>query len=416
MKDNPVVPVTSILDRIGIPGELKWAFAGVLIFMVGNGIELGWLSPYLLERGLTIEQSAALFTVNGIIVALSSWFSGVMTESFGPRKTMLSGLILFILSTIGFVHLGIRDLDYGVMLITYALRGFGYPLFAYSFLVWIAYKSPAEKLSSAMGWFWFIFTAGFNVIATYYSIWAIKNLGYINTLWSALVWVIPGGILAIVINQASFPQNKKGNKWNELLTGLTIIKKEPKVLMGGIVRIVDTASQFAFPVYLPMYMAEYGIDTTQWLKMLGIIFGINIFFNLLFGYVGDRLGWRRTIIWFGGVGSALTTLLFYYSPQISGGNYFFVTLSGVLWGAGLAGYVPLSALVPSLVKTEKGAAMSVLNLGAGLAVFIGPAIVGLFISMLGSAGVTWIFALLYLASAVLTHFMKIKPEYSEETK
>ena len=36
----------------------------------------------------------------------------------------------------------------------------------------------------------------------------------------------------------------------------------------------------------------------------------------------------------------------------------------------LAGYVPLSALVPSLVEKDKGAAVSVLNLGAGLATFI----------------------------------------------
>ena len=110
---------------------------------------------------------------------------------------------------------------------------------------------------------------------------------------------------------------------------------------------------------------------------------------------------------FGGVGCALSTLLFFYSPQLFGGSYIAVMLSGVLWGALLAGYVPLSALVPSLVQKDKGAAMAVLNLGAGMPVFVGPAIVGLFIGMVGDEGVIWILAILYIISAILTKFITL---------
>ncbi|HOF22022.1 MAG TPA: hypothetical protein PLO24_12260, partial [Bacteroidales bacterium] len=81
----------SVLDRLGMPAQLGWGYLGILIFMTGNGIELGWLSPYLVDRGMTIEQSALLFTVYGIIIAISSWFSGVLAESAGPKKTMLTG-------------------------------------------------------------------------------------------------------------------------------------------------------------------------------------------------------------------------------------------------------------------------------------------------------------------------------------
>jgi MFS family permease len=78
-----------------------------------------------------------------------------------------------------------------------------------------------------------------------------------------------------------------------------------------------------------------------------------------------------------------------------------------LWGALLAGYVPLSALVPSLVKKDKGAAMAILNLGAGLPVFVGPAIVGLFIGLVGNAGIMWILAVLYFISAAITKFITL---------
>jgi polyol permease family len=401
---------TSLLSRAGVPRQLAWGYLGILIFMMGDGVEQGWLSPYLLEQGMTIQMSALLFTVYGVTIAISSWFSGVLAESFGPKKTMFMGLLLYIIGTIGFVGYGLHQLNFSVMMITYAIRGFGYPLFAYSFLVWITYVSPRQKLGRAVGWFWFVFTGGLNVFGAYYSSWAIEHLGYLNTLWSSIFWVMVGAFFALILNKNSFQAVKmtgNGNKAQELVKGLTIVKDEPKVLLGGIVRIINTTAQFAFPVFLPTYMAAYGFSTTEWLQIWGTIFTSNILFNLIFGFVGDRLGWRNTVMWFGGVGCGVSTLLFYYAPQLFGGSYWLVMLSGVLWGALLAGYVPLSALVPSLVKKDKGAAMAILNLGAGLPVFVGPAIVGIFIGAVGNEGVIWILAILYFISAALTKFITL---------
>lgn len=397
-------------DKIGIPKTLSWGYLGVLIFMMGDGVEQGWLSPYLIERGMTIQQSAALFTVYGIIIAIASWFSGVLTEGFGPRKTMLAGLLLYILGTVSFVGYGMPTLNFELMLVSFAIRGFGYPLFAYSFLVWITYRSPQHKLGRAVGWFWFVFTGGLNVFGAYYSSWAIIHLGYLDTLWSSIFWVLLGALFALVLNKDKFQRQNKSagnNKAQELKKGLIILKEEPKVLLGGIVRVINTTAQFAFPVFMPIYMAQHGFSTSEWLQIWGAIFTANIAFNLIFGFVGDGLGWRNTIMWFGGVGCGLSTLLFYYSPAIWGNNFWLVLLSGVVWGALLAGYVPLSALMPSLVKKNKGAAMAILNLGAGLSVFAGPAIVGLFIGSMGNKGVVWILAGLYFLSAILTKFITL---------
>jgi MFS family permease len=220
-----------------------------------------------------------------------------------------------------------------------------------------------------------------------------------------------GALFALVLNKESFnthqPQGQTTSKKEELLKGFTIIKAEPKVLLGGIVRIINTTAQFAFPVFLPIYMAQFNISTKEWLQIWGTIFTANIAFNLIFGFVGDRLGWRNTIIWFGGIGCGLTTLLIFYIPAWTHGSYWAVMLAGVLRGALLAGYVPLSALVPSLVEKDKGAAMAILNLGAGLPVFVGPALVGLFISTIGNAGIIWILAILYFISALLTLFITL---------
>src|SRR3954469_4218703 len=89
----------SLVDRVGIPKQLAWGYLGIMIFMMGDGVEQGWLSPYLLEKGMSIQQSALLFTVYGVTIAISSWFSGVLAEGFGPKKTMLAGLLLYIIGT-----------------------------------------------------------------------------------------------------------------------------------------------------------------------------------------------------------------------------------------------------------------------------------------------------------------------------
>lgn len=399
----------TITNKFGIPPSLLSGYLGILLFMMGDGMETGWLSPYLLERGLSIQQNATLFTAYGVTIAIASWFSGVMAESFTPKKTMLIGLLIYLAGTAGFIGIGLDTLDMPVMLITYALRGFGYPLFAYSFLVWVSYVTPPNMLGRAVGWFWFVFTGGLNVLGAFYSSWAIRELGHIPALWSAVFWVLLGALFALVLNKAPFKKNEeaKQNKWKELMKGLTIVRTEPKVALGGIVRVINTTAQFAFPVFLPTYMEAHGFSTTQWLYIWGTIFTSNIAFNLIFGFVGDKLGWRQTIAWFGGVGCGITTLLLYYIPQFTGGNYWMVMLAGIAWGACLAGYVPLSALVPSLVKKDKGAAMAILNLGAGLPVFVGPAIVALFIGSAGAEGIIWILAVLYFISAVLTRFITL---------
>jgi MFS family permease len=66
--------------------------------------------------------------------------------------------------------------------------------------------------------------------------------------------------------------------------------------------------------------------------------------------------------------------------------------------------------MPSLAPENKGAAMSILNLGAGLSTFVGPAVVGLFIGSLGTVGVIWIFTGMYLFSGILMKFVTLPKE------
>ena len=396
-------------NKLGLPSQLVWGFAGVMLFMMGDGIEQTWLSAYMQSNGI---DSATLFSVYGLMVALSSWLSGVIGETFGIKRTMLAGCILYIIGVLGFAFVGVPSMNYATLLVTYAVKGLGYPLFAYTFMVWITYRVDKSTLSSAQGWFWFVFTGGLNVLGAYYGVFAKNHIGVTATLASAALFAAAGALLALVVNKSESTnlfvtqkdESRGGNKIKELFSGLAIVGREPKVLLGGIVRVINTTSQFAFVVFMPLYMAQYGVSEGDWATIWGSIFVFNILFNLIFGIVGDKIGWSKTVTWFGGVGCALTVLLFFYSPQICN-NFWFILVCGILWCIMLAGYVPLSALVPSLVDDNKGAAVSVLNLGAGLAAVTGPLIVKLFQAPLGYEGIAWILAGLYIVSAVLTRII-----------
>lgn len=403
----------NFFDRLGIPSNLLWGFIGITVFMIGDGLEQGWLSPYLVQHGLTMQQSAFLYSDYGIAVTIASWFSGVFVQTWGPRKAMTVGLTSFVIGAIGFIGWGIPQHNYIVMLLTYALRGLGYPLFSYSFLVWVTYRSPEKKLSTAVGWFWFVFTLGLNVIGSYYSSFVLPKIGAINTLWSALIFVLAGAILAIIINKDKFDGQKLENgesKLKELSKGITIVFKNPRVGIGGIIRTINTTASFGFVVFFPSYVEKFGFSISEWLSIYGTLFFFNIFCNLFFGIIGDKIGRRTTVAWFGGVLSGVSILAMYYVPQMYGHNYWLLMIVSCLFGAGLAGYVPLSALMPSLEPENKGAAMSILNLGAGLSAFVGPGLVAIFIGGIGPVGIIWIFAILYFISAVLTKFLHEKKQ------
>jgi polyol permease family len=403
------------VDRIGIYPPLAWGYVGLLLFMIGDGVESGYLSRYLVDRGFSEQSVAMVFTGYGLTAAVAAWLSGALSDLWGPRRVMAAGLGVWVAFEVAFLLLGVAPDSYPMIFLFYTLRGFGYPLFAFGFLVWVTAATPAGRLGTAVGWFWFAFTGGLPTLGSLFASYSVPRVGPYATLWLSLGLVLVGGLIALLGVREPTGRRRMAPAGEEpfatLLSGVTIAWKEPKIAIGCVVRVINTAPEFGFLVFLPIYFTEaVGFTLPQWLRLLSVIFLSNIIWNLLFGLIGDLLGWRRTVALCGGLGSAVSTLLLYYTPHLFGANFPLVALAGILYGATLAGYVPLSALMPSLTPEHKGAAMSMLNLGAGASVWVGPALVALFLPRVGVAGVMWIFAALYLISAVLTLFLTLPAE------
>ncbi|WP_220453729.1 MFS transporter [Staphylococcus succinus] len=399
-----------MLKKIGLPSNLIWGYIGLVLFMIGDGIEQAWLVPYLVDQNMSASAASFLITIYGVTVTISAWLSGVFVQTLGPRKAMILGTIAFLIGSIGFIGLGMYSLNYYIMATFYAIRGFGYPMFAYSFLVWINYSTPLERRSTAAGWFWFMFSLGLSVFGPLYASFIIPIVGHINAMWTGIIFTLIGAFLAIIINKDHVPQSEITDfKVSELIKAVTIIKR-PVIAIGLIVKSINGFAQYGLLLFLPLYLREFGYTDTEWLRMWSTIFTVAIFANLFFGYIGDKWGWRKTVQWVGGVFYALVMLLIYFAPMTIGHNYWLMTIILCLCGIGMAGYVPLSALFPLLAPDNKGAAMSVLNLGAGLSTFIAPAIVTLFFEPFGAGVVLFIYSGFYIISAILTPFLKTPEE------
>ena len=399
--------VYGLVDRLGIPVHLFWGFVGTLVFMIGDGVESGYLSKYLVGLKFDEHSVALLFTIYGVTASISAWLSGALSDVIGPRRVMIAGLVVWVVFQVCFLSIAIPSHDFSLLLLFYALRGFGYPLFAFGFLVWIVETTPASRLGSGVGWFWFAFTGGLPTLGTLFARLAIPLAGAYPVFWAALGLVVVGGLIALLgvrdLRGNHSMRQGRGGTAEMLFSGFSVGWKHPKVGIGCIVRAINTAPEFGFLVFMPIYFTKaLHFTLNGWLNVLFFTYASNIIWNLLFGVIGDHLGWRRTVMIFGGLGSAISTMAFYYVPTLLGpGHELLAVLAGAFYGATLAGYVPLSALMPSLAPEEKGSAMSLLNLGAGASVWVGPGIVYAFQGLVGVFGVMVIYAAIYVLSAAL---------------
>lgn len=148
---------------LGLPLTLIWGYIAVAIFMTGDGIEQAFLSKYIVSIGFEAHQASTILTLYGLVVAIASWLSGILAEIFSPRRIMVLAFIIWIVFHVGFLTLGIEQHSYTMMLIMYGIRGFAYPMFIYSFVVWITYSAPRHRLGSTSTLVWMYRYGYFNV-------------------------------------------------------------------------------------------------------------------------------------------------------------------------------------------------------------------------------------------------------------
>ncbi|GGK92209.1 MFS family permease [Curtobacterium luteum] len=410
------------LDRMGIPRPLALGFVAVLVFMTGNGVESNFITPHMVAvLGSPETTVATIVTFYSLAALIGSYVSGALSDLVGPRRVMVLGFAVWVVFEVLFlIALAIGSVSFAA--VAYALRGFGYPLFAFAFLVWVNITTPVERNGSAVGWFYVAFTGGLPTLGSLFAIGAIPlfggGTGGETGAMIASVGLVLIGFLVMLFsvrlpNGFSRIAPEGESTWRVLTSGVRLTVTRPKVLMGFLVRLINTAPEFGMFVVLPAVIAQdRGWGQGRWLLMTVCVYATNILVNALFGWVGDRIGWQRTVKWFGIVGSATGLVAWWYVPQLvpagSDWGYVLSVVAGCVFGCLLAGFVPMGAIMPALAPDHKGAAMAMYTTAAGGAAFLGTGVVAA-VFALGGGGqaVTWTFVGLYACAFVMVHFLRV---------
>ncbi len=418
---------TSISSRVvlGMPVALLWGYVAVGFFMTGDGIEVAFLSRYMVDIGFSSEQAAMLFTVYGATAAISSWLSGVLGEVYGPHRIMTLGAVWWVICQMLFLHFGLGAHNYGLMLALYALRGFAYPLFFYAFFVLVVQKTPSHRLASAVGWIWAMYMIGFGTVATFLPRLTIPHIGYMGTLWMSVLWAVIGGLIAMFsLRGISAPAQRAdgappslGERMREISRGLTLIFESRDIFLALVIRVICNLALFGVPVIMPLFYtsATIGFSMSDWLLIYLVMNLIQPVTNVLWGIIGDRIGWMRQMRWAGFVGCGIANLLLFYLPLNFPAGLGMTMIAAVCFALSVTAFVPMGAIFPMIAPGHKGAAVSVQNLGGGLSNLMGPAIATLVLRHYGSQGsivssthaIMLIYAALYFLAAVLTCFIRL---------
>ncbi|MFZ4831747.1 MFS transporter [Rouxiella sp. Mn2063] len=397
----------------GLPMNLFWGYIAIALFMSGDGFEMAFLSKHIIDLGFSASESAVVFTVYGLAAALAAWSSGVVAELITPQKAMRIGFVLWVVMHVLFMIFGLGMKSYPLMLLFYGIRGLAYPLFIYSFVMLVVQNVPKQNLSSAMGWFWAMYSIGIGCVGSYLPSFTIPFMGETGTLWFAIAWVMAGGLMALIMLRNTGTTSSKVNlsrkeKISELSRAVTILFTNKNIFLSSMIRIINTISLFGFAVIMPMLFVErLGFTISEWLQIWAVFFFVTIFTNVMWGILGEKIGWLRQVRWFGCIGCALSSLAFYYIPMHFGHNYWAAMIPAVMLGITVAAFVPMTAVFPALEPHHKGAAVSIYNLSAGLSNFAAPAIASIVLPFFDIVGVVWVYTALYLIAAVLTMMVKV---------
>jgi hypothetical protein len=77
----PVSTRPTILERLSVPPQLAWGYLGLLLFMIGDGIEAGYLAPFLNGIGVSHGKIALMIIANSPLFAISAAYRGLVVDS-----------------------------------------------------------------------------------------------------------------------------------------------------------------------------------------------------------------------------------------------------------------------------------------------------------------------------------------------
>ena len=258
--------------------------------MVGDGVESGYLSPYLV--------GARALADHGCVGVHDLWRRGrcggvalgcaVGCVGTAPCDYARAGAVAGLRGAVPDGGVALRG-SLWLVLLTYGLRGLGYPLFAFGFsgvdhgrctqappgighgmvLVCVYRRSANAGLR-----------CGELLCAAHRRLQHAVGFDRAGARWAG--WCFCSAFASCVVRGGSCRRRRRPIR--ALLGSIAIAWQKPKTGIACLVRVINTAPEFGFFIFLPTFFTSVvGFTMTAWLRLLSAIFLSNIIWNLLFG-------------------------------------------------------------------------------------------------------------------------------------
>lgn len=186
-------------ERIGLPKGMSWGILATIIFVVGDALEVTWISSFFsTDIGIPLSRAAWIITAFGIVGAIAAYAVGPLVSVIGPRKVMILGLIGWVAADVLFILI-LPTHNYWLILLSYAIRGIGTPFFAFAFVTWLNARAKAGYEARTQAWFWFCLSGGQQILGAFVAATLLPVIGPINTLWVGLAIAIVGGLIGVIL-------------------------------------------------------------------------------------------------------------------------------------------------------------------------------------------------------------------------
>jgi predicted MFS family arabinose efflux permease len=406
------VYTSGLLGKVRFPKGVAASLLGVTLFLIGDGLESVWITDFAhTELGYELGVSALLLTFYGVVVAIGSFLSMALADAIGPRRIMLVGLVSFAVFDILFITVGIPSGNFALLVAVYSCRGLGYPFFAMGFFAWLMKKSKPAEHGPVSGWFFFAYSLGLQILGSYAASFLLPRVGEIGALWAGLGLAMAGGGIGLGFMRGPgvvLSASERRPMGLAVVRSLSIIYRVPKIAVCSVIGAINLIGPLALSAFYVTYLTdEIGLAESSAVLVFTIVGIFAVIGNVVWGNIGNALGWTNVVRFGAGPLCATAVIFFYYAPKLVGPNFAVIACGGVLLGFGISAFIPLNALFLAHSRGETGSALAASGLARGLASFLGPALTAAILSAGGYTGVVWTVAGLYLSILVLGRFIRL---------
>ena len=371
-----------------------------------HGIHDGLSSSVYVLLPILAQYFSLGFSQIGLIRAVytgAMWIleipAGILSESLGERRLLMLGIIG---TGIGFIAVSFTEVYYGVLLALFVAGcGAAFQHSLCSSLISKSFGEPEGRI--ALG----IYNASGDIGKLVFTLvaslllgigvgWQNITLGYglIAIAVALIIWILLSVKRGGKLSATKFNEIAWRKHWG--------IKDRLGFTNLAAIVFLDSLIQDGFLVFITFVMIEKQVSTgLVAFAVAGTLSG-GIFGKYAGGLLAARIGVIRSIVFFE-VLTSIGIILVFYVPGNS--SFFLLPLVGVfLQGSSSITYSTVSNLVHT---NQQSRGFSIIYTIASSASFVGPAIFGLIIDLLGFKVMMMIMAILVLFTLPLCYLLKL---------